>query len=661
MENVIVQLQERNFPRGGEPPARAMARGTVWPACTGALAGLVMACGHAADQRAADLADLSLEQLANIEVTSVSRRGERLSDAAASIYVITNDDIRRSGVTSLPEALRLAPNLQVARVSASSYAISARGFNNSIGNKLLVLIDGRTVYTPLFSGVFWDSQDVVLEDVDRIEVISGPGGTLWGANAVNGVINIITRPAQATQGTLVAAGGGNLEAGGSVRHGGKFGADGHYRVYGRYFDRDNTERANGTAVSDGWHKGQAGFRADWGGGNRNFTVQGDAYSGKLETLPSRTTLDGVNLLGRWSQRLAGGSDLRLQTYFDHSERDVPSSFREVLDIFDVEFQHGIPFGASQRVLWGGGYRYARDRVDNTPGFAFLPAHRNLDWANLFVQDDIKISNTVELTAGIKFESNDYTGWETLPSVRLAWKPYAEQLLWTAISRAVRAPARLDRDLFLPANPPFILGGGPEFRSEIANVFEIGNRGRPSSAMSYSITAFYQDYDRLRSVEPAPGGTCVSVTPGNNCVLGNLIEGTSQGIEAWGSYQVMPAWRLSAGVLLLDVDLKTKPGSTDANPAALGNDPDHQWLLRSAHNLTDRLELDFILRSVGELPNPDVPSYAAVDVWLGWRPMRNLELSLTLQNLFDDSHPEFGTPATRSVFERGAFLKLVWRP
>lgn len=612
-----------------------------------------------------DLTDLSLEQLANIEITSVSRRAESLADAPASIYVITNDDIRRSGVTSLPEALRLAPNLQVARTSSSGYAISARGFNNSIGNKLLVLIDGRTVYTPLFSGVFWDSQDVMLEDIDRIEVISGPGGTLWGANAVNGVINIITRQAQETQGTLAAAGGGNLEAGGSVRYGGKFGADGHYRVYGRYFDRQNTERADATDVSDGWHKGQVGIRADWGGGNRNFTLQGDAYNGKLDQAqPGKTTIDGVNLLGRWSQRLAGGSDFRVQTYFDHTKREVPGTFAEELDIFDVEFQHGIPVGASQRVLWGGGYRYARDRVQNSPGLAFLPADKDLGWANVFVQDEIRITNTVELTAGIKLERNDYTGWETLPNLRLAWKPHASQLLWTALSRAVRAPARLDRELFVPANAPFILGGGPNFRSEIANVFEVGNRGQPSSAVTYSITAFYQDYDHLRSLEPAPGSICLSITPGNNCLLANLIEGTSKGFEAWGSYQAMRAWRLSAGVLLLDVDLKRKPGSLDpVGPSALGNDPDYQVLLRSSHNIGDSYELDFMLRSIGELPDPNVPSYTAVDVRLGWEVMRGVGLSVTLQNLLDSSHPEFGSAtgvSPRSEYERGVFLKLTCR-
>jgi len=627
-----------------------------------ALAAFAFIPGHAAEMRVADLADLSLEQLANIEVMSVSRQAERLADAPASIYVITNEDIRRAGVTSLPEALRLAPNLQVARSSASGYAISARGFNSTTANKLLVLIDGRSVYTPLFSGVFWDAQDVMLEDVERIEVISGPGATLWGANAVNGVVNVITRSAQASQGALIGPGGGNRESGGAVRYGGKIGTDGHYRVYGKYFDRDNTERANGTEVRDGWQKGQVGFRADWGGASRGFTLQGDAYTGKLDqTQPARTSIDGMNLLGRWNQRLAGGSDIRLQAYLDHTERDVPGTFGEVLDILDVEFQHGIQLAASNRVLWGGGYRYARDSVQNSAALAFLPADKNLDWANVFVQDEIKLSATVELTAGLKLERNDYTGWEYLPSVRLAWKPAADQLLWTALSRAVRAPSRLDRELFAPGNPPFALAGGPNFRSEISNIFEIGYRARPASAISYSFTVFYHDHDHLRSLEPAPGGTCVAIVPGNTCVLGNLMEGTTKGVEAWGSYQVTRMWRLSGGTVLLDQNLQRKPGSLDpTGPSALGNDPAYQWQLRSAMNLTDRHEFDIIVRGVAELPSPQVPAYTAVDARLGWRATRDIELSVTLQNLFDDKHPEFGAPATRSEFERGLFLKLLWR-
>jgi iron complex outermembrane recepter protein len=614
---------------------------------------LVLSHAHAAQPAAGDLADLSLEQLANIEVTSVSRRAERLSDAAASIYVITSEDIRRSGVTSLPEALRLAPNLQVARTSASGYAISARGFNNTIGNKLLVLIDGRTVYTPLFSGVFWDAQDVMLEDIDRIEVISGPGGTLWGANAVNGVINVITRRARDTQGGLIAGGVGNLESGGGVRYGGKFGADGHYRVYGRYFDRDNTKRADGTAVADAWDKGQVGFRADWSSGaSRGFTVQGDFYDGKEEQAPTgNATISGANLITRWNERLAGGSDLRVQFYYDRTKRDQ-ATFGETLDILDLEMQHALPAAGAHRILWGGGYRFAKDSVRNSAGFAFLPADKDLAWANVFVQDEIRLREGLELTIGIKLESNDYTGWENLPSVRLAWKPAPNQLIWGALSRAVRAPARLDRELFAPAAPPFLLAGGPNFESEIANVAEIGIRGQVSSTLSYSATVFYHDFDDLRSIEPLPGG---------GFVIANGVEGTTKGIEAWGNWQAAKSWRLSAGGMYLDKDLKSKPGSLDpTGPSAQGNDPEYQWQVRSSLNLTARHEFDVIVRNVGSLPNPVVPAYVAVDAWLGWRVSRGVELSLTLQNLFDSTHAEFGDPATRSVFERGAFLKLVWR-
>jgi iron complex outermembrane receptor protein len=616
---------------------------------------LGVAQAQAQSQARGDLADLSLEELSNIQVTSVSGRAEKLSGAAASIFVITGEDIRRSGANSLPEALRLAPNLQVARVGSAQYAISARGFNGTVANKLLVLIDGRTVYTPLFSGVFWDAQDVMLEDVERIEVISGPGATLWGANAVNGVINVITRSAQATQGALLGAGGGNLERGGAFRHGGNLGADGHYRVYGKYFDRENTERADGTGVRDAWHRAQVGFRADWGAASSGFTLQGDAYAGKLDqSRPGKTGIDGANLLGRWNRRLAGGSDLRLQAYWDHTERDIPGTFGETLDILDVEFQHGIAPAAAHRVLWGGGYRHGRDRVRNSAALAFLPADKNLDWANVFVQDQIALGAALELTAGLKLESNDYTGWEHLPSVRLAWQPSADRLLWTSLSRAVRAPSRLDRELFAPGTPPFTtLAGGPDFRAEISNVFEIGFRAQLPGAVSYSITAFYHDHDHLRSLEPAPGG---------GFALGNLIEGTTKGIEAWGSYQASGTWRLSGGAVLLDQDLKLKAGSLDSTgPSALGNDPETQWGLRSSHSFAPRQELDVMLRYVDELPAPSVPAYLAVDLRYGWRARRDLEVSLTVQNLFDPSHPESGAAPNRSEHARGAFLKLRWTP
>jgi iron complex outermembrane receptor protein len=613
-----------------------------------------LACTTASTARAAsDFVDLTLEQLGSIEVISVSRRAERLGDAPASIFVISGEDIRRSGVRTLPEALRLAPNLLVARTNANSYAISARGFNNSVGNKLLVLIDGRTVYTPLFSGVFWNAQEVMLEDVERIEVISGPGATLWGANAVNGVINVITRPARDTQGGLLAAEAGNRSLAGAARYGGRLGADGHYRVYARGFDEQNTERANGTAVADGWNKGQAGFRADWGNTSRTFTLQGDVYRGDLEqTLPGKGRLEGVNLLGRWNQKLASGSDLRVQAYYDRTTRDQPGSFREELDILDIEFQHALQPMGQHRFLWGGGYRHARDRIENSVALAFLPPHRGLNWANLFVQDEITLRPGLDLTAGAKAESNDYTGVEFLPSVRLAWKPSVDQLLWGAVSRAVRSPARLDRDFFVPANPPFLLAGGPNFRSEISNVIEAGYRAQPAGNVSYSVTAFYHLHDHLRSLELQPGGSIV---------FDNQIEGSTHGLEAWGTYRVTPAWRLSGGLLVLKQHLRRKPGSTDIGGVnALANDPNHQWMVRSTLDITPRHEFDVMVRHVGGLPSPSVPAYTAVDVRLGWRARRNLELSLTLQNLLDSTHPEFGAFPGRSEFERAAWVKLLWR-
>jgi len=627
-----------------------MSAARVWIATIAALAAFA---ANAQTGKPSDLADLSLEELANLEITSVSRRAERLSDAPASVFVITGDDIRRSGATSIPEALRLAPNLEVARVDAHQYAISARGFNNTIANKLLVLIDGRTVYTPLFSGVFWDAQDTLLEDVDRIEVISGPGATLWGANAVNGVINVITRRAAETQGTLLVAGAGNLERGAAARQGGKLGTDGAFRVYGKISDRDHTSRANGTSVPDSWDSGQAGFRADWGTAAGAFTLQGDAYRGTIDQATAGDIrISGGNLLARWARQLAGGDRVQVQTYFDNTAREIPGTFEERLNIFDVEFQHALRAGSQHSVIWGGGYRRADDHVSNTAAIAFLPADRNLRWGNLFVQDEIALrGDQLRLTLGTKAQSNPYTRTEFLPSARIAWKPDASRLVWSALSRAVRAPARLDRELFVPGQPPFfVLAGGPDFRSEISNVLELGYRAQPSRRASYSVTLFHSVHDHLRSLEPGPAGP----------VIGNEMEGKTTGIEAWGSLQVAERWRLSAGLLVLDQNLRLKPGSGDTmGVAAAGNDPKHQWSLRSSLDLPGRQEFDVMLRHVGPLPSPAVPGYTALDARYAWHFERGLEVALIAQNLFDRSHPEFGAAATRSEIERGLFLKLRW--
>ncbi len=370
-----------------------------------------------------DLVELSFEQLSTLTVSSVARREQRLSDAPAAVFVITNEDIRRSGATSLPEALRLAPNLQVARDDANQYAITARGFNNVLANKLLVMVDGRTVYSPLFSGVFWDAQQVMLEDVERIEVISGPGATLWGANAVNGVINVITRRAADTQGGLVAAGAGNREAATSLRWGGRFGNDGHYRVYGTWLDRDNTELANGTSVRDASKAGQLGFRADWGTSSSSFTLQGDAYRTDVEQLPGGSRdLAGGNVLARWSRMLQDESSLRLQAYYDRVERNQPGAIRERLDTWDLDAQYGFGFGARQRMLLGGGYRYMHDEITNLgPALAFRPASDNLHRAHVFAQDEIALTEALDLTLGLKLEHNNFPGWEPMPTARLAWR------------------------------------------------------------------------------------------------------------------------------------------------------------------------------------------------------------------------------------------------
>ncbi|MEX2122941.1 MAG: TonB-dependent receptor [Woeseia sp.] len=610
------------------------------------------ATGIAAGQ-GLDLADLSLEELGNVAVTSVSGRAEPLSGAAASIYVITNDDIRRSGATSLPEVLRLAPNLLVARVDTAQYAISARGFNSAIANKLLVLIDGRTVYTPLFSGVFWDMQDVMLEDIERIEVISGPGATLWGTNAVNGVVNIITRRAEDSQKTLAVIMGGNRETAAALRYGGTLGELGHFRVYAKAANLQNSERADGVAVRDAWDRAQAGFRADLNLARGRFTLQGDVYSGESEHRGFAGTLDfgrlevsGMNVLARWTRRFANGSDVRVQTYVDHTERDDVVLFGPEADIFDVEIQHAIPLGA-HKLLWGGGYRKASDDVRDGLLFGFRPMQRELDWANLFVQTEFALADGVDLTLGIKLEENDYTGTETLPSLRLAWRASPTQFVWTGLSRAVRAPSRLDRDFLLPPPSGFLILGGPNFVSEVADVVELGYRAQFGGKVALSATAFHYRWDKLRSGQPPPA------------LIQNMIYGDLYGIESWATWQAADRWRLSAGLTALRQDLALKPGSTDpVGPSALGNDPEHQWMLRSSHNIAERHEIDIMLRRVDALPEPPVPAYLAVDLNYSWHISR-VVLSLAVQNVFDSAHSESGRATNRSEYPRGAYLKLQW--
>jgi iron complex outermembrane receptor protein len=599
---------------------------------------------------AKDLADLSLEQLGNIRVTTVTRRQESLADAPASVYVITGEAIRRSGATSIPEALRLAPNLDVARADTNQYAISARGFNNVLANKLLVLIDGRAIYTPLFSGVFWEAQDVLLEDVDRIEVTSGPNATLWGANAVNGVIHIITKSAADTQGLLVSAGGGSLERGVAARYGGKLPSGGAYRVYAKLFDRDHSELADGTDVRDDSQRAQGGFRADWKGTANDFKLQGDVYAGDLDQVPAARRISGCNVIGRWGRTAADGSRLRIRFYYDRTHRDHPETFEETLDTFDLDLQHTLAAIGRHEIVWGGGARLAQDSVENSPGLAFVPADRDLSSQNVFAQDGIRLAESVDLILGARVETNVYTDAEFLPSARLAWRPGPDQIAWASASRAVRAPSRIDRDFFVPSSPPYLLAGGPDFESEVANVYEVGYRSQPHVAISYSASAYYHDYQGLRSLELTPDGPQFE----------NGIDGRVRGLELWTMLRVRSFWRIDAGGTVQEEDLRPRPGSLAiGGTATLGNDPPHWWTLRSMFDPSPATEFDVVVRRYGTRPEPNVPAYTAVDANASWEPAPGVRISMQLQNLFAAEHAEWGAEGVRAEFGRSFFLKVLW--
>jgi iron complex outermembrane receptor protein len=615
-----------------------------------------------------DLTSLSLEELGNIKITSVSKKPERLSDAAASVFVITAEDIRRSGARTIPEALRLAPNLQVAETNAVGYAISARGMNgsgNSAPNKLLVLIDGRSVYSPLFSGVFWDAQDLMLEDVERIEVISGPGGTLWGVNAVNGVINIITRSAEDTRGALLATSLSNDGSDAGFRYGAKLGANGDYRVYGKHTRWHHGETADGSTVDDAGHRTQVGFRTDWHYAADKVTVEGNAYDGSeqqpapgalaisgLDLVLGDVSISGANLTAHWNRALTEGGSLDLQAYYDHTRRIVPPMFGERLDILDFQLQHSLRPLGMHSLVWGLNARQSRDQVENrTPYFAFLPAKVHQHWTSLFAQDEMMLATHLRLTLGARLERNDYTGTEFLPNARLAWKPAPGHLFWTAVSRTVRAPSRLDRDAYIPAAPPYLLDGGDPVRSEVAKVYEFGYRGQPTPRLSWSVTAFHNDYDHLRTQEIDPGFTYI--------FFGSLMEGQANGIEWWGTFQAAKSWRLSGGFTALDEDFRLKPGSNDAaGPSTAGFDPSHTWQLRSSWNLGSEGELDIGLRHVGALARDDVPAYTAVDARLGWMLTPDAEVSLTGRNL-GGGHGEYRSRDLRRKIGRTVILALAW--
>lgn len=601
-----------------------------------------------------ELSHMTLEQLSRVQVTSVSKTTQSLTTAPASIYVITGEEIRSSGAYSIPEALRLAPNLQVTQFSATDYEIGARGFGGNreaqnFSNKILILVDGRSVYNPLFSGVTYDALDVLMEDIERIEVISGPGATLWGSNAMNGVINIITRRAAETQGSLVQARVGPEENGLDARYGGHAGGS-DYRVYAQAFERGPSELASGDTAGDRWRRVQAGFRVETARDAGDFTLLGDVQRANLDKgAAPDVDFTQFDVLGRW-ERQSGNLATRAQVYVDHTDRDVPPGgvgFR--LSTYDFEFQQEWHRpDQAHRLVWGLGRRHNDYDIGNTTGLFFLPPSRTLKLTNLFVQDAITLSDAFTLTAGIKFEENSYSGWSTLPDLRLSWQPGEQSLLWAAVARAVRAPTPFDVDVRESFGGPPILFGDPDFETEKVWAYEIGYRAQPNARVSWSLSTFYDDYDDLRSVE----GTPVTFFP---LRWDNLIEGSAYGVEGWANFQITDSWRLSPGFRTLHKRLQFKEGAFPVvGLDQVGNDPRSQGSLKSSWT-HGPLSVDAMLRYVGPLSAPEADAYTELSARLAWWFSENFAISLNGFNLLDDSHLEYAAPTANEI-RRSVFLE-----
>ncbi len=634
------------------------------------LVAILAASLRAADPATAEknFGDLSLEELMNETVTSVSKKEEFLFDSATAISVLTNDDLRRSGATSIAEALRLVPGMDVGTVNSRESAVSARGFNFVFSNKLLVLVDGRAVYTSLFGGVYWDLQQTMLDDVDRIEVIKGPGATVWGANALNGVINVVTRSARDTQGGLVYGGGGDVhQEMGGVRYGGRLAKDTYYRVFASYQANDDYPLANGQSAGDAWLGRHAGFRLDhYPDPDTHLTWQADITDVRSDISDGYN----VNTLGRWTHQLSARSSIEVQAYYDRLYRDETNRTAPLADTYDLTAQHTFGLGERHDVIWGAGYRLIDSLIkQTTPANPIRDGNFQTQLFSAFVQDDIKlVPDRLTLTPGFKVEHNDYTGVEFQPSIRMVFKPTKTQTVWAAVSRAVRTPTAVEgRDtlavvvgppgpgpgggLFLPA-----IVGNPDLKSEVLCAYEMGYRFVPAPRVNVDLAVFYNDYNDLitfgetsRFVPGAPVGTL-------EIPWGNSLEGHTYGGEAAVTVTPADTWRLITGYSLF---LQHIHGAAGANPDTARAPPTHQITLRSSHDLTKRASLDVQFRYVDQIEG--VPGYITADIRFAYRLTRQLELSLVGQNLLDDRHPEqAGAPITTTTdAPRGFYGKLTW--
>jgi len=635
---------------------------------------------------------MSLEQLGQVEVTTVSKEPEEVWKTAAAIFVITQDDIRRSGATSIPEALRLAPGVEVARIDSNKWSIGIRGFGSRLSRDVLVLIDGRTVYTTLLAGTYWEVQNVPLEDVDRIEVIRGPGGTIWGPNAVNGVINIITKNSKDTRGEMVSAGGGSVDQGDlTVRYGGGNGKTFNYRVYGMGFDRGPEFHLDGDNY-DSWRDLQGGFRMDFTRSERdNFTVQGDIYDeGAGETVTAVTyappysqivrgteRLSGGNILARWDRTLGDGKDIQVQAYYDRANRHEPN-FTDLRDTYDVDFLDRFRLPERQQISWGFGARFSRGANPTVvTGLYFLPEARTDELFSGFFEDDIGlVRDRLSLSVGTKLLKTNYTGVQLEPSVRLIWTPTSTQSLWAAFTHAVRTPSDAERAFYLtgfiglaPGGLPYFarFNANPDFSSEELNGYEIGYRRLLGPNLYLDIAGFFNHYSDLFS-EDITGAPFLETSPPPPHLLlpadfGNGLLGTTRGVEIAPQWKPMPFWRLGASYSFLEMKIERSPNSLDVGTAPIieGSSPRHQLTAQSGFDITRAFSLDLTYRYVSALQAQTIEAYSTADARFAWHPKPYIELSVVGSNLLQPYHFEYASdPGPNVGIKRSVYGQITWR-
>jgi len=654
---------------------------------------LAIAGPLAHSQQADDLTQKSLEDLMNIAITSVSKKEQRTSEAPAAIFVISREDIRRSGALNIPDLLRMVPGIDVGQIDTSKWAISARGFNGQYSDKLLVLVDGRTIYTPIFAGVYWDSQNIPLDTIERVEVIRGPGAAVWGANAVNGVINIITRTAGDTPGSYVVAGAGSSSAGPvAVRYGGNTRNLGAWRFSAEGFHYNALPTLGGLDGHDDWRLIHGGFRTDSNLSLKDsLTTEAEAYQGNAgERADTPVSLDppenavltlrdrssGWNVLTRWNRVLSPRSQTSLQVYFDRTSRG-DTTYSIGLNTFDIDFQHDFTWNTRQDLVWGFGYRVSADSTNPTLRISFTPKDRATRLLNFFAQDDIAIRpNSLKLSLGARVERNDYTGFELQPSARLVWTPNSKNMFWGGISGADRTPARSDTDLRVnytafpgPGGLPALVSlfGNPNDKNEHLTAFEAGYRDTWTSRFSLDLTVFYNRYRDLASVEPGTARLESNPAPVHLLIpntLGSGLYGETHGIEVFANWKVARFWTMSPGYSLFCAHLHPFAGSRDLTDAAIteGSTPDHQAQLRSSVSLPGNAQWNTAAYFVNRLPAVEIPSYTRLDTNLIWDAGEHFSLSLVGQNLQRKLHPEFSgvdDAAQSGLIRRDAYARIAW--